>query len=363
MSAQPKRKRATLASLAEELNVSRTTVSNAYNRPDQLSEDLRTRILETAKKLGYPGPDPVARSLRTRKADALGLLLTEQLAFAVQDSAAAEFLSGLAESCGKRDRGLLLLPASEIGDPNRAAHVVHQASVDGFIIYSVAADDAYLKAVLSRRLPTVIVDQPHDVPNDPTVSINDYAAMKQVADHVFGLGHKKVALLTIRQNAIRHDGLVTVEQARNAQMHVQRNRILAVLDSAAEHGVSPQDIMIVESFESKTSAGRAAAELVFDKCSDRTALICTSDTLAMGAMYFAHSRGILVPEELTITGFDGIADAITRKLTTVRQPSEEKGYAAGELLFAAEQGEVDSVVLDTVFLEGATAAPPHSGKF
>lgn len=363
MSAQSKRKRATLASLAEELNVSRTTVSNAYNRPDQLSEDLRTRILETAKKLGYPGPDPVARSLRTRKAGALGLLLTEQLAFAVKDSAAAEFLSGLAESCGKRDRGLLLLPASEIGDPNRAAHVVHQASVDGFIIYSVAADDAYLKAVLSRHLPTVIVDQPRDIPDVPTVSIDDYAAMKQVADRVFGLGHKEVGLLTIRQNAIRHDGIVTVEQARNAQMHVQRNRIMAVLDSAEEHGIAPADVTIVESFESQAEAGRAAAELVFDKNPECTALICTADILAMGAMYFARSRGILVPEDLTVTGFDGIPDALNRNLTTVRQPSGEKGYAAGELLFAAEKGDVESVVLDTVFMEGATAAPPHKGKF
>src|SRR5205807_4497840 len=73
---------ATLASLAAELSVSRTTVSNAYNRPDQLSPELRRRVLEAARRLGYPGPDPVARSLRTRKAGAVGLLLTENLSYA-----------------------------------------------------------------------------------------------------------------------------------------------------------------------------------------------------------------------------------------------------------------------------------------
>src|SRR5246127_284911 len=73
------RRRATLASLADELKVSRTTISNAFNRPDQLSADLRERVLETAKRLGYPGPDPVARSLRTRKAGAVGLMITEPL--------------------------------------------------------------------------------------------------------------------------------------------------------------------------------------------------------------------------------------------------------------------------------------------
>ena len=73
------RRRATLASLAAELKVSRTTISNAYNRPDQLSPDLRERVFATAKRLGYAGPDPVARSLRTRRAGAVGLVVTEPL--------------------------------------------------------------------------------------------------------------------------------------------------------------------------------------------------------------------------------------------------------------------------------------------
>jgi DNA-binding LacI/PurR family transcriptional regulator len=89
------RRTATLASLAAELGVSRTTVSNAYNRPDQLSPALRRRVLDTARRLGYPGPDPVARSLRTRKAGAVGLLLTEALSYAFRDPVAVQFLEGL----------------------------------------------------------------------------------------------------------------------------------------------------------------------------------------------------------------------------------------------------------------------------
>src|SRR3977135_1722696 len=88
-----RRRRSTLASLAAELNVSRTTISNAYNRPDQLSADLRERVLETAKLLGYPGPDPLARSLRTRKAGAVGLVLTERLNYAFSDPAAVSFVA------------------------------------------------------------------------------------------------------------------------------------------------------------------------------------------------------------------------------------------------------------------------------
>src|SRR5918994_3374325 len=106
------RRRATLASLAAELNVSRTTISNAYNRPDQLSAELRDRVLAAAKEMGYPGPDPVARSLRTRRAGAVGLMITEPLTYSFRDPAALNFVAGLAESCEEVGQGLLLVAVS-----------------------------------------------------------------------------------------------------------------------------------------------------------------------------------------------------------------------------------------------------------
>src|SRR5258708_38337841 len=105
------RRRAPLASWAAELKVSRTTSSTAYNRPDQLSADLRERVLATAKRLGYAGPDPVARSLRTRRAGAVGLLLPEPLQFSFSDPAALDFVAGLAESCDEAGHGPLLVAA------------------------------------------------------------------------------------------------------------------------------------------------------------------------------------------------------------------------------------------------------------
>ncbi len=96
----PKRnsRKTSLASLAEELGISRTTVSNAYNHPEQLSASLRERILETAERMGYPGPDPAARSLRMRKVGSIGVLLTEHLTYAFEDMASVDFLAGMAEA-------------------------------------------------------------------------------------------------------------------------------------------------------------------------------------------------------------------------------------------------------------------------
>src|ERR1700720_2851415 len=125
------RRPATLASLAAELGVSRTTVSNAYNRPDQLSPELRRRVLETARRLGYPGPDPVARSLRTRKAGAVGLVLPEPLNYAFSDPAAVSFVAGLAESCEEVGQGLLLIAVGPGRSVAEGSHAVLNAGVDG----------------------------------------------------------------------------------------------------------------------------------------------------------------------------------------------------------------------------------------
>lgn len=162
----------TLASLAAKLGVSRTTVSNAYNRPEQLSAELRQRILDTAEKMGYPGPDPMARSLRTRHAGSIGVLLTDHLSYAFEDMASVDFLAGMAEAAYGNTM-LTLVPANPESsvDLTSAQQLVSQSVVDGFVIYSVAKGDPHLQAVRQRGLPVVICDQPADEEDLPFVGI------------------------------------------------------------------------------------------------------------------------------------------------------------------------------------------------
>jgi DNA-binding LacI/PurR family transcriptional regulator len=149
--------------LAAELKVSRTTISNAYNRPDQLSADLRERVLATAKRLGYAGPDPVARSLRTRRAGAVGLVITEPLNYSFSDPAALDFVAGLAESCEEVGQGLLLVAVGPNRTVDDGTAAVLAAGVDGFVVYAASDDDPYLPVVAQRALPMVVVDQPKDL--------------------------------------------------------------------------------------------------------------------------------------------------------------------------------------------------------
>lgn len=351
------RRQATLASLAAELGVSRTTVSNAYNRPDQLSPELRRRVLETARRLGYPGPDPVARSLRTRKAGAVGLLLTENLSYAFRDPAAIGVLEGLALACEDAGVGLHLVPASPGRDDVAA---VHRAGVDGFVVYSVPDDDPHLAAVLARPVPTVIIDQP-EIEGIDRVGPDDAAAISALAEHLVGLGHRQIGVLCMRLGRDRNDDFVPVERQRTAHFHVQRTRLEALATAFTKAGVDWASVPVVERFEHTVDEGASAARQLLGAYPQVTALICTSDILALGALAEADRRGLRVPADLTVTGFDGIAEAERLGLTTVHQPVLEKGRAAGKMLLAsADHVNPRVITLETDLRIGTTSAPPRT---
>src|ERR1035437_6171293 len=149
MTAAPRR--VTLREVAAELEVSAKTVSNAYTRPDQLSDRLRTQILATAARLGYPGPDPLAAGLRRGRVGAIGLAYANRLSYAFEDPVAVALLAGVTSVAEPAGTGLLLVPGS--ATPERSAAAVNGAVIDGLIACSLADDDPLLAAALPPPLP------------------------------------------------------------------------------------------------------------------------------------------------------------------------------------------------------------------
>jgi DNA-binding LacI/PurR family transcriptional regulator len=347
MSVRPRaRRKATLASLAAELGVSRTTVSNAYNRPDQLSPQLRQRVLDTARLLGYPGPDPMARSLRTRQAGAVGLLFTETLSYAFRDPAAVSFLEGMALACEEAGHGLLLVPAGPgvLADPG----IVHRAAVDGFVVYSMPDDDPYLAAVLERPLPVVIVDEPVGVSGVDWVGLDDRAACAGIAAHLTGLGHRRIGVISSRLSSARYDGPADEERMATSVYAVERLRLAGLADGFAAGGVPWAGVPVEERFDNSLAAGMSAATTLLDRHPDLTAIACTTDVFALATLEVARQRGLRVPGDLAVTGFDDIREAAAAGLTTVRQPMLDKGREAGRLLLDEnERSEARHVTLPT----------------
>jgi DNA-binding LacI/PurR family transcriptional regulator len=235
--------------------------------------------------------------------------------------------------------------------------------VDGFVVYAASDDDPYLPVVQQRGLPIVVVDQPVDLPEASRVGIDDRAAMREIAEYVVGLGHREIGLLTMR---LGRDwpypgdaAVVDAQRLASPNFHVQRDRLLGVRDAMKAAGLKPDSLTVVETYEHGPAAGHSATEVALHANPRITALMCTADVLALSAMDYLRSRGIYVPGQMTVTGFDGVPDALARGLATVSQPSLEKGRRAGYLLNNPPRSPIPVIeVLDTELIRGRTAAAP-----
>jgi DNA-binding LacI/PurR family transcriptional regulator len=349
---------ATLQTVADAVGVSRSTVSNAYSRPDQLSPELRAKILEAAQRLGYPGPHPAARSLRRGRAGAVGVLLTAALSEAFTDPYAVQFLRGMAESAQRHGSGLLLVPVSH-EDTEGATQTVLDAVVDGFCVFCVPDWHAVSRAVRSRGLPVVAAEQRLEADWDGMyVGIDEEAAAYAAVAHLTGLGHRRVALIADMMLEQPRTALVPLARPEQVPYHVSRERLRGYRRALAEVGVDWPEVAVANAEANTRAAGAAAAALVLDRVPRPTAIAAHTDLLALGVLDALEARGLRPGWDISVTGFDDIPDAARARLTTVRQPAREKGRIAGGLLLdPPADRDAGRLVLPTELVVRASTGP------
>jgi DNA-binding LacI/PurR family transcriptional regulator len=342
-------RRVRLRDVAERAGVSVGSASQAFGRPELVSDDVRERVLAAAHELGYPGPDPAARRLRTGRAGAIGLIFSERLAYQFTDPASPPFLRGVSLAIQQAPTGLLLIPDSRQRD--EATRLVREAVVDGFIVYSVPQNDPRVEAALARRLPVVTVDQPRGA-ETPFVGIDDRAAARSAAEHLRGLGHERVAVLSF---------VTTLEPGSTLQLDITVERLAGYEDGL---GDAWDPALVRTCRPNAPEPARAATLELLREPTPPTAILAMSDILAFGALEAAGEHGVPVPSKLSVVGFDdtpGAAHA-SPPLTTVAQPHEEKGrLAAEQLIDAIERGgtrEPSRTLLPTELVVRGSTAPP-----
>jgi DNA-binding LacI/PurR family transcriptional regulator len=344
-------RRATIADVAREAGVSPSTASVVFSGRTPVSDVTRQRVRDAAERLGYTGPDPRAASLRRGRSGIVGVVFEGRLGTAFLDPVMTHVMDGLTEGVAPAGAGLLLL-RHDGGDAAEPSLLT--APIDAAVLIGSHASMRESLAVLRARGVPVVVIEGDAGEGVPQVRLDNREAQRQVASHLAGLGHRDVAILTLPLRSGGLPGWVDPDAERDIRTDVTRHRLQGARD------VYPH-ARIYASGGSLIDEGLAAGRIILaDRRQRPTAVVAQSDLLAAGVVRAAEEAGLRVPDDLSVTGFDGIVvDGLAPYvLTTTHQPATEKGRAAGEAVVAMlAGGHAASLRLTCEFRAGNTSGP------
>lgn len=325
--------RPTIKYIAQLAGVSKTTVSFAFNDPSKISRATYERIMDIADREGYV-PDPVARTMTTKKVGAIGVLLPQAIQETFRNPYVAELIRGIGTVCHQEDLFLTILPPVK----GFLSHAVRNAAVDGFIALGVEVSDEIAVLIRQRRIPFVSIDGDVDS-GIINVGIDDTAAAESAMHYILDLGHRNICIL-----ALKSDGPGDPEEHSSK---TGDRRLLGFKHAFESRGLSFSDPAIcVMPVEATTEA---AAESIKDLLSRKrhTALVCMSDSIAFGAYKACENLGLSIPDDISVTGMDDVpfSALLDPALTTVQQPGVRKGTYAARAIIDLIQGRAAASVL------------------
>ncbi|NNE80256.1 MAG: LacI family DNA-binding transcriptional regulator [Silicimonas sp.] len=327
----------TLEDVAKRAGVSTATVSRCLNSPDKVVAKTREKVMKTVRELGY-APNFSARALAARRTQTIGAVIPT-----MENAIFAQGLQAFQERLG--EDGFMLLVASssydrDIEEAQIRALVARGA--DGILLIGHDRDPAVYQFLRTQNVPVLIAWAYS--PERLSIGFDNRAAMEALASHAIELGHSRI-------------GVITAPTEGNDRA---RGRIEGIRAAVSAAGMNPEDLAIEETEYSVLNGADAFDRLMV--VARPSLVICGNDVLAAGALRRAGERGLSVPGEVSITGFDDIelARLVTPKLTTVRVPHRQMGEAAAEMLIGMTRGETpqEGRCLPTWTRFGGTLAAP-----
>ena len=318
-----------IADVAREAGVSKTAVSFAFNSPERLAAGTATRIRAIADSLGYR-PNPVARLLTQQRTMTLGVLTPQALAATFSNPFFAEFSEGVAQTAERLGYELHFISPLH----GSLALAMGRATVDGVVAIGLSANHPEVGQIQAAGLPMVFVDA-DDLPGHSSVVVDDEGGARAAADHLLALGHRDVVVLAVEGP----EGPADPGQADEFGVTGRRLRGYRAAFDAASIDLPASGIV---AGRASIDGGADAFRRAWAVGHRPTGVLAMSDVMAIGAMSAARDIGVLVPRDLSIIGFDDIdvAAHVEPPLTTVHQPTREKGAEAARLLLAGiEQHE------------------------
>ncbi|WOS39438.1 LacI family DNA-binding transcriptional regulator [Xanthomonas rydalmerensis] len=330
----------TIYDIAKHVGVTAGTVSRALSRPEKVLPATRARIEQAAAALGYV-PNTVARTLKTQRSGKLLVTVPD-----IANPFFAQILQGAEDAAQAVGYAVLLGDTQHQPDrEERYAQMLPRNEADGLIVLGHRLPPTAREIVKQQGGAAPVVNGCEFDPalGIPSVHIDNAAAARAVMEHLYGLGHARIAVVGgPPDNPLHQQRLEGVQASGKAH---RRLRSLTVV---------PGDFSV--------ESGHAAAMVLLGRTPAPTAIFCFSDQMALGALAACRDLGIRVPDDLSIVGFDDLASSsyLTPPLTTIRQPMREIGVRAVNLLLAIIE-KVDVPLQQTLdfslMVRGSTGAP------
>lgn len=330
----------TIIDVAREAGVSYATVSRVINNKEHVRPDKREAVLRAMTRLGYVA-NQQARSLAGGRSRVVGVLVQD-----LGTSYMGAIIRGIDEALDAAQYDLMLYTTHR-RKMRESAYVgaITRGLADGVLLVLPTNADAYLETLQRQGFPYMLVDHQGDVDNRHSVIATNYQGGYDATRYLIDLGHRRIGHIT---------GILSVGAAAE--------RLAGYRAALAAAGL-PADPALVAEGDFFQPTGFSGAQALLDLADPPTAIFAANDDMAFGVIEAAHVRGLRIPEDLSVIGFDDIPHAafIHPPLTTVRQPLEQMGRVAAETLLHLIDGDKDvltQVVLPTELMIRNTCCPP-----
>ncbi|MGW7411330.1 LacI family DNA-binding transcriptional regulator [Streptomyces sp. NPDC054863] len=309
--------RPTLEEVAARAGVGRGTVSRVVNGSPRVSERTRAAVEAAVAELGYV-PNRAARALAANRTDAIALVVPEAEHRFFVEPYFSDILRGVGAALADTEMQLLLTIVGNDRERGRLANYLAGHRVDGVLVVSLSADDPLPDLLTELGIPAVISGRRSADEPLPWVDADNVSGARQAVAHLAARGRRRIAAITGRLD-----------------IYGAQCRLTGYRDGLAEAGL-PLDESLVVPGDFTEESGRAAMETLLTRVPAPDAVFVASDVMASGARQVLRARGVRVPEDIALVGFDdsSIARHMDPPLTSVRQPIEEMGRVMAQTLLA-----------------------------
>ena len=330
----------TIKDVARQCGMSISTVSKVFNGYPDISEETRKQVMKVANGMGYQ-PNALARALKTNRSYNLGVLFVDESISGLMHPFFAAMLNAFKAEAESHGYDITFINHN-IGDTHMTylAHCRYR-NVDGVCLACVDFFSDEIAELVNSDLPTVTVD--HVFPDRPCVLSDNHTGIRLLVDRAAALGHRRIAYIHGQRNSV-----------------VTENRIKGFLRAMQANGLEVPEGYVVEGKYDDIEGTRRRLDALLDLPDRPTCVLLPDDASYLGAREAAQDRGLSLPEDLSIAGYDGIklTQSLHPRLTTIRQDSEEMGrVAAKRLIERVEHPDVpagEPVVIPVKLIEGNT---------